>query len=105
MPRSVADIAGGSKEFVRAIAGLDPLQIEQLAHEVLRQRLPDLEILVRREKVERSGRAIVPTADRFRQVMKIIDSAAAAQKRADIVGQPQPSPDIHVSFRRGGRKI
>src|SRR5258706_11738307 len=104
--RSVADVAGGRKQLVSAVAGLDPLQIEQLANEILRQRLTNLEFLIGGEKAKRSGRTVVPAADRFGHVMKIVDrAAAAAQKRADVIGQPQSTPDIHERFRGSRTKI
>src|SRR6266478_3369856 len=106
MACSITNVTGGGENLVRGVTGLDPLQIKQLADEVLGERLFDLEIAVSGEKVERSGRAVVSTADRFRHVMEIIDSAtAAAQERTNVVGKPQSAPDIHVSFRRSRRKI
>src|SRR5258706_8685829 len=78
----------------------DVCSSDLLADEILRQRLANLEILVGREKAKRSGRSVVPTADRLRHVMKIVDrAAAAAQKCADIVCKPQSAPNIHERFR------
>src|SRR5258708_9088737 len=56
---SIPNVASSRENLVRAVTGLDPLQIEQLADEELGERLLDLEVCVSAEKIERSGGAVV----------------------------------------------
>jgi hypothetical protein len=55
VPHAVDQVAARTEETMCAVPRLEPLQIDHLAHEVLRKRLLDLEILVSCKEIERPG--------------------------------------------------
>src|SRR6185437_8705477 len=105
VPHAIVDVARGAEQPMLAVARLQPLQIDELTVEILGERLFDLQIVIHDEKSERADRTAAaglrgqrPHWQRY--VVEVIHRiAAAAQKRANIVSEPQPTPNVQVALR------
>ena len=77
---TVADVRGGRKHLVGAI-GLQPLLIDQLAREELRQGLLDGVVGMNGKHAERSSRVIAAVFQLQRKIVEVVDAAAAIAKK------------------------
>src|SRR5581483_6812088 len=99
MARAVVDVALRGKYVVLAIAGLDPVEVDQLRSKVLREILLHVVVFIDGEHAERSRRAVAASFHLEGQIMKEIQAfAAAVQERADVVREPEPGENILKGF-------
>src|SRR4029077_13750441 len=81
--------------------GFYPLQIDELTREILRKRLLNLQIRVRRKQPEGSQRVVAAAVDAKRNVVKKVDRiTAGTEVRAHVIGQPERAPGVDKRFFR-----
>src|ERR1700719_3425424 len=73
----VVNVARRREEAMLSSCGLNPLKVDQLACEVLREWLLDFQICVRRKKSKRPKRVVAATVNSERNVMEKINGIAA----------------------------
>src|SRR5580704_15348537 len=106
MTGAVVDVTAGGKYLVLLIARSDPLQIDQLRGEELRQRLLNIVVSIDGEHPKRSWRIVAAVLHHQRQIVKEINCVTAGvQKRTDVVGEPEAGKNVHVRFARGRGKV
>ena len=106
MPRAIRDITLRRKRLMLAAGGLHPLQIDQLRHKKLCQRLLNLIIAIDCKHSKRSRRAVASRLHLQRQIMEEINRLPSrVQERANVIGQPDSRKNILISFAGARRKV
>ena len=106
MPRIVGNVARGREYLVQLRPGGDPFQIDELRNEELRQRLLDVVLAVDTEQPKCPGRVVASVFDRQWQIVKEVQSiTAASEERADIIGEPKATKNVHVGLTGTRREI
>src|SRR5882757_6702424 len=85
---------------------LQPLLVDHLADEELRQRLVDGEVGVDGEHAEGPGGVVAAVLQLQRKIVEVVDAASAVtQKRANIIREPEAAEDIFEGLAGGGGEV
>src|SRR5208282_5069265 len=94
---AVVEIGLGRIDLMLSAAGLRPLQVYELRHKELRQRLLNFVVSVNREHAKGARRIIAAGLHRQGQIVKVINAiGACVEQRSDVIRQPDARENVLI---------